>query len=60
MRASAHAIETKRAVEVAGLAREIKLHFAAALPLVAAQAIVGLAGGANGGLADFDFEWRGE
>ncbi len=56
MRASAHAIETERAVEVAGLAREIKIHFATALSRVSAQTIMSLATGANARLAHFDFE----
>ena len=58
MRAGADAIETKRAVEVAEFAREMEIHFATALTLVSAQAIMRLATGADSWFAHFDFKRR--
>ena len=60
MRASAHAIETKRAVEIPGLAWEIEVHLATALPRVASQAIMGLATGANIWFTHFDLQRRNQ
>jgi hypothetical protein len=56
MRTGADAIETKCAVKIPGLAREIKVHFATALSGVSTQAIMGFAAGANSSFADFNFE----
>ena len=47
VRAGADAIETKRAVKIADFAREMEIHFAAALTLVSMQTIMRPATGAN-------------
>ncbi len=58
VRASANAIEAKRAVEVAGLTWQIKIRLAASMKRISAQTIVGFAVGASRGLPDFNFEGR--
>ncbi len=60
VRAGADAIEAKRAVQVAGFAREVELHFAAAVMIVSTQTIMSLATGANARFADLDFERRNQ
>ena len=56
VRASANAIEAKCAVEVAGLAWQIKIRLAASMKRISAQAIVCLATGANISLVNFHLE----
>ena len=58
VRASANAIEAKRAVKVPGLAWQIKIRWAAGMKPISAQTIVGFAVGANRRLPDFNFEGR--
>ena len=60
VRASANAIEAKRAVEVAGLTWQIKIRLAASMKRISAQTIVGFAVGANRRLPDFNFEGRNQ
>src|SRR5262245_5380131 len=60
MRAGADAIEAESAVEVAGFAGEMEIHFATALMSVSAQTIMGLATDADGRFTDFDFEGRNQ
>ena len=58
VRASANAIEAKRAVEVAGLTWQIKIRLAAGMKRISAQTIVGFAVGTSRRLSDFNFEGR--
>ena len=58
VRASANAIEAKRAVEVAGLTWQIKIRLAASMKRISAKTIVGFAVGASRRLPDFNFEGR--
>ena len=58
VRASANAIEAKRAVEVAGLTWQIKIRLAASMKRISAQTIVGFAAGASRRLSNFNFEGR--
>src|SRR5262249_57431680 len=58
VRASLHAVQAERAVEVADLARHEELELAAPVRGIAAQAVVGRAGRARRGRAGADLEWR--
>ena len=56
VRASTNAIETECAIDIAGFAREIEVHFATPLMSISAQAIVCLATGANISFVNFHLE----